>query len=185
MDSQLLIDIAREGNGTFGFIPDALIVGTNFVNSVANILSTYTQSTTLRLVPHGGATFNGDILGFEKSAYSQESWGRLINIGPMQFGAPREIVIPMKIPAGETPYLEAVITFQRDGKDQNVSITGSDRMSNEHSIFAYYRSMAITQALNHYNQTRNARVKARSKAFNSFSTELHTISCTAGSGKPL
>ena len=100
----------------------------------------------------------------------------------MQFGAPREIVIPMKIPPGEAPYLEAVITFQRGGKDQNVSITGADRMSNEHSIFAYYRSMAITQALNYYNATRRARMRANSKAFDAFSKELHTIACTAGFG---
>jgi len=78
-----LIDLAKEGNGTFGFIPDALIVGTNFVNSVANILSSYCLSTTLRLVPQAGCSFVGDILGFEKEAYTDESWGRLVNIGPM------------------------------------------------------------------------------------------------------
>jgi hypothetical protein len=62
----------------------------------------------------------------------------------MQFGAPREIVIPMKIPAGEAPYLEAVITFSREGRDHNVSITGSERLATESSILAWHRSMFIS-----------------------------------------
>jgi hypothetical protein len=65
-----LYDLAKEGNGTFGFIPDAMIIGTNFINSAANILSTYCQSTTLRLVPKAGAQFNGGILGFDADAWS-------------------------------------------------------------------------------------------------------------------
>lgn len=36
MSSNILLDIAKEGNGTFTFIPDAKIVGTSFVNAVAN-----------------------------------------------------------------------------------------------------------------------------------------------------
>lgn len=139
--------MAKEGNGTFGFIPDALIVGTNFVNSVANILSSYCHKTTLRLVLQPGCSFVGDILGFEKSAYHEESWGRMIDIGPLQFGSPREIVIPMKIPAGENPYLEAVITFPREGRSHNLSIIGADRVTNEKCIMAYYRSLGITKAL--------------------------------------
>ena len=93
------------------------------VNSVANILSTHTHKTTLRFVPQaqGTSSFNGDILGFDKDAYSDESWERLVNIGSLQFGAPHEIVIPMKVPAGESPYLEAVITFPMKSCKQKTS----------------------------------------------------------------
>lgn len=83
-------------------------------------------------------------MGFEKDAYNKEKWGRQINIGPMQFGAPREIVIPMKIPAGDSHYLEAVITFSREGRDHNVSVIGSERLATEHSLLAWHRSMFIT-----------------------------------------
>lgn len=142
-----MIDLAKEGNGTFGFIPDALIVGTNFVNSVANILSSYCHKTTLRLVLQPGCSFLGNILGFEKTAYLEESWGRMIDIGPLQFGSPREIVIPMMIPAGENPYLEAVISFPREGRSHHLSVIGAGRITNERAMLAYYRSMGITKAL--------------------------------------
>ena len=166
-----MIDLAKEGNGVFGFIPDALIVGTNFVNSVANILSTYCQSTTLRLVPQPGSSFNGSILGFDTDAFSDESWGRLLDIGPMQFGAPREIVIPMKIPAGQTPYLEAVITFKREGKNHNVSILGSDKITNENAMLAYYRSMAITETFTLYKRVKNL----SANQFNVFSSQFEKV----------
>jgi len=41
LDSKMLIDIAKEGNGTFHFIPCSVLVGTNFVNSMANILANF------------------------------------------------------------------------------------------------------------------------------------------------
>lgn len=101
LKSDLLLAIATEANGTFGFIPDGLIVGTNFVNSLANTLSTYSQACTLRLIPKGGATFAGPVMGGMQE--SSESWGRHINVGPLQFGQAREICIPMKVPAGTAP----------------------------------------------------------------------------------
>merc|ERR1719310_879459 len=59
LDSELLLDLAVEGNGTYAFIPDAKIVGTAFVNSVANASSTRTQNATLHLLPKGGSEFAG------------------------------------------------------------------------------------------------------------------------------
>jgi Mg-chelatase subunit ChlD len=50
LKSDLLLDLAQEGNGTYAFIPVAPNVGTVFVNSIANILSTYTSESSLRLV---------------------------------------------------------------------------------------------------------------------------------------
>lgn len=49
LDSDLLLGLSQQGGGTFAFIPDAVIVGTVFVNAVANALSTYTQHATLQL----------------------------------------------------------------------------------------------------------------------------------------
>jgi hypothetical protein len=81
LDSKLLLDLAVEGNGTYGFIPDPTLLGTNFVNSCANVMSTYTQQATLRLTPMGGATFAGPTLGHMSS--SDESWGRQVDLGPL------------------------------------------------------------------------------------------------------
>lgn len=64
LDSELLLELAVEGHGTYAFIPDAVIVGTVFVNSVANVLSTVTQNATLHLTAQGGAQLSGPVLGF-------------------------------------------------------------------------------------------------------------------------
>ena len=57
LDSKLLNEIAIEGNGIYSFIPDSGFVGTAFVNSLANILSTVTSDAQLciQLNPTSGA----------------------------------------------------------------------------------------------------------------------------------
>eukprot|EP00929_Paragymnodinium_shiwhaense_P109168 TRINITY_DN75519_c0_g1_i1.p1 TRINITY_DN75519_c0_g1~~TRINITY_DN75519_c0_g1_i1.p1 ORF type:complete len:1140 (-),score=192.16 TRINITY_DN75519_c0_g1_i1:483-3902(-) len=128
LDSELLLNLAAECGGTFAFIPDAVIVGTTFVDTVANALSTFTQNATLSLCPMGGAEFGGDVLGFTvamntdadtqnqntlSAAVTEESWGRAVSLGPLQLGQMREIVVPMKnFPENSaTPYLEAIISY--------------------------------------------------------------------------
>lgn len=51
LDSKLLNDIAIEGNGAYGFIPDSSFVGTIFINSLSNLLSTYSSKATLTVTP--------------------------------------------------------------------------------------------------------------------------------------
>eukprot|EP01105_Mastigella_eilhardi_P000807 TRINITY_DN10959_c0_g1_i5.p1 TRINITY_DN10959_c0_g1~~TRINITY_DN10959_c0_g1_i5.p1 ORF type:complete len:579 (+),score=128.12 TRINITY_DN10959_c0_g1_i5:24-1739(+) len=48
LDSKLLADLAAEGGGTFAFCPDAKVVGTCFVDAVANASSTLAQVRALR-----------------------------------------------------------------------------------------------------------------------------------------
>ncbi len=68
--------LAVAGHGTFAFIPDAKIVGTTFVNSVSNVLTTIFPTTKVSLTPINGSKFVGRSYG----AYSEqdESWGRVI-----------------------------------------------------------------------------------------------------------
>ena len=47
LDSVLLAQIAEWGKGLFGFIPDCSMVGTVFINFVANILSTASRGSTV------------------------------------------------------------------------------------------------------------------------------------------
>merc|ERR1719162_1092569 len=73
LDSELLLGLAIEGNGTYAFIPDAVIVGTVFVNSVANALSTMTQDATLHLTAKGGGAIAGPVCG--GLAETTAAWG--------------------------------------------------------------------------------------------------------------
>jgi hypothetical protein len=70
LDSALLAGIASWGKGLFGFIPDCSMVGTVFINFLANMLSTATMNATIK---YGSAT---------------------IQTGPIQFGQPLDFIVP-------------------------------------------------------------------------------------------
>lgn len=54
------------------------------------------------------------------------------------------MVIPMNIPGGTAPYLEAVLTFPRNGTEHSVSITSNVREANQESILAAFRSKSVS-----------------------------------------
>jgi hypothetical protein len=57
----------------------------------------------------------------------------------------------MKVPAGAAPYLEAVVSFNREGKTHSASVVGNGRTATTDSMLANFRSKAVTvgtQALN-------------------------------------
>merc|ERR1719473_100298 len=96
LDSALLLELAEEGGGTFAFIPDAVIVGTTFVNCAANILSTLTQDATLYLSPMNGAQLGGACEG--ECRVAPASWGQAVSLGPLRFGQSRDVVVPVILP---------------------------------------------------------------------------------------
>ena len=53
--SPLLRDLSNAGGNHYGFIPDSGMVGTAFVNSLANTLSTSVKDASLTLVAVNGA----------------------------------------------------------------------------------------------------------------------------------
>ena len=55
--SDLLLDVAAAGGGTFAFVPVAPVMGTVFVHAIANTLSMYTAAATMNLAAVGGARF--------------------------------------------------------------------------------------------------------------------------------
>eukprot|EP00485_Elphidium_margaritaceum_P017418 CAMPEP_0202728620 /NCGR_PEP_ID=MMETSP1385-20130828/185717_1 /ASSEMBLY_ACC=CAM_ASM_000861 /TAXON_ID=933848 /ORGANISM="Elphidium margaritaceum" /LENGTH=1142 /DNA_ID=CAMNT_0049394871 /DNA_START=52 /DNA_END=3481 /DNA_ORIENTATION=+ len=99
LDSELLHSLAVHGNGTFSFIPDARIVGTTFVNSVANVLTTISANSKLHLTAMNGARFVDRVYGAHEA--NEESWGRLVQIGPVLAGNTRYVCCPMMIPPSQ------------------------------------------------------------------------------------
>ena len=49
IDSKLLRDISDYGNGVYGFIPDASMVGTCFINYASSVLSTYMSNAIIEI----------------------------------------------------------------------------------------------------------------------------------------
>lgn len=82
LDSKLLTEIAREGNGRYSFIPDSSLVGTIFVHAMANIRTTYRSSCVMSVETDGEITGIGP--------HTKTSWGYQIPIGPFMYGQTRD-----------------------------------------------------------------------------------------------
>jgi hypothetical protein len=78
LDSKLLADIAKWGNGLFGFIPDCSMVGTVFINTLANILAT--------AVPAGQ---------YPITYSTSDSAEYILESGPIMLGQARDIIIQL------------------------------------------------------------------------------------------
>jgi hypothetical protein len=152
LDSQVLLDFAVDADGTFAFIPDGLIVGTTFVNSIANVLATRVQNAKLHLMPVGGAQLVGPVEGNYK--LTNQSWGPVVFLGPLQSGQSRDIVVPMQIPAGSAPYLEVVLEYlDSNGTLVKRTHLGSDRAYSHHAVVASMRCKTVDAAFEAMNQT--------------------------------
>jgi Mg-chelatase subunit ChlD len=79
LDSDLLAQIASWGKGIFGFIPDCTMVGTVFINILANTLATAVPAGKYRLV------YRLD---------DNPAVDYYVNVGPIILGQARDIVIP-------------------------------------------------------------------------------------------
>lgn len=145
LDSKLLLDLAVEGAGTFAFIPDGAIVGTCFVNSLANSLSTQTHKATLHISAQGGAEITGPAVGVGENMVTDASWGHVVSLGPLQYGQRRDVVVLMRVPGGTTPYLEAVVVYpKKHGEgDVRASAQASLRTATPKAILAMARSKVV------------------------------------------
>jgi hypothetical protein len=79
LDSRILSDLAKEGNGSFGFIPDYSMVATVFINWVATYLSTSSLNNKINIKYVDGST-------------------SVINIGSIQFGQSRDKILKIDKP---------------------------------------------------------------------------------------
>ena len=89
---------------------------------MCNALSLLAQNATLSLVLKDGAQFNGAVLGAVPT--SEESWGRRLELGPLQHGQSRDVVVPILVPAASATYLQAVLQFTELGGDAPSRVHG-------------------------------------------------------------
>jgi hypothetical protein len=98
LQSGLLHDMAIEGSGTYNFIPDSGFVGTIFVNSLANQLSSYgtLANLSLQLVNEDAASLEMDSFAVNGS-HVATSWGVSFDVGNLMFGQQRDFVIQARL----------------------------------------------------------------------------------------
>eukprot|EP00800_Vazella_pourtalesii_P003159 TRINITY_DN1319_c1_g4_i1.p1 TRINITY_DN1319_c1_g4~~TRINITY_DN1319_c1_g4_i1.p1 ORF type:complete len:684 (+),score=88.35 TRINITY_DN1319_c1_g4_i1:50-2053(+) len=116
LDSQLLHDIAMEGQGMYTFIPDSSFVGTSFVNAVSNALSTISRNVELSIETLNGTTIITDGEKGEQIGGGHlcniTTWGAQVSMGALLFGQERNIVFRVHIPNEVTDnVLTVTVTF--------------------------------------------------------------------------
>lgn len=139
LDSALLAELAREGGGTYNFIPDAGFVGTAFVNTLASQLAAYGTNGFLRLelVPETTKrTFS--ILGEDADGGGESSHtaSATIPVANLSFGQSRDIVVRVCrsssniFDGGKTPLLiTAVFDYVAFESSQSPAATNTQTIS--------------------------------------------------------
>lgn len=103
LKSKMLNELAEIGSGSYAFIPDSGFVGTVFVNAISNLLATMAQSAVLCLEPLGDARFTVEpVLGGHLATVSADKKLE-VNVGTLQFGQNKDIVVRMHFGENASP----------------------------------------------------------------------------------
>jgi len=123
LDSELLQELAVEGDGMYAFIPDSGAVGTCFVNALSNLLVTMGTNASLAIEPIGGATIIPD--GIPGGLPRHEaSWGVELKIGALQYGQAKHCLVKVQLPAdftSGTPFLQLTLNYETRHSPEKVT----------------------------------------------------------------
>ena len=103
----LMRDIAFEGGGMYSFIPDSGFVGTAFINSLANTLSTFTNDARLEIVGQNGTLFH-DVKWSNPYKFECTPYKYTTTIGSLQVEQSKDIVVLVEHPSTVTSNLVKV-----------------------------------------------------------------------------
>ena len=123
LDSALLRDLALEGDGSYSFIPDSGMVGTIFVHTLANLLSTAARNAQLTLQADDDDATPAAVLQPVLGAHrvTATSYGQVVTLGSIAYGQPRHVVVPVQLPAGRSAAgLRAVLRYTPIGSSTPV-----------------------------------------------------------------
>ena len=149
LDSKLLTDIATEGNGIYGYIPDSSFVGTIFVNFVSNVLASFTSRTTINIKALNGTKIT-NVYG--QKVYEKD--GNLVfDIGSVQYGQKRDIILEVESTT-ESEILDVQVHY--NNKTTSTKISNVDSGIDHELMVQYYRqrfSTLINTCMNKFNLT--------------------------------
>jgi hypothetical protein len=161
LDSQLLEDLAVEGCGYYSFIPDSSFVGTVFVNSISDLLSTAATQVSLSIEPSDDSKITS-LVGSPHADFA--TWGARIQAGSVKFGQTRDFIVELSdIQQGE--YLCGTLKYIDPFTRQTVEVTaeGTARNVDKNALYAQlYRLKFVTavrKALQDMNQDHAAAAK--------------------------
>ncbi|KAI6661511.1 Von willebrand factor type A domain protein [Oopsacas minuta] len=134
LDSQLLHDLAVEGNGMYAFIPDSSFVGTTFVNAMSNSLSTIARNIELSIETGKGTTIvtdeNGEEIGGGHPC-TPTTWGAKVSLGPLLFGQERNVLFHVRVPEEVTENMLNVTIEYTDYNGKSNKLNAELKLSQE------------------------------------------------------
>ncbi|CAM9747123.1 unnamed protein product [Chrysoparadoxa australica] len=170
LDSQLLHDLAEEGAGTYSFIPDSGFVGTAFVNSTANLLSTIATHASLSLSieasPLQTLTLNEAVTSGKMTL---TSWGGVFELGALLAGQSRSMLA--KVTSSTSG---AVLGIGEIKAAVSGTLTLIDRQGNRQTITGEWDTDATSVDIEHARLTCATAIGEATRLFSS---------CRPGEGK--
>ncbi|EXJ56425.1 hypothetical protein A1O7_06768 [Cladophialophora yegresii CBS 114405] len=139
--SDLMQSIAEVGKGSYAFIPDAGMIGTAFVHSVANLYTTAGISASLEIQLSGDITLEstGGML-LERGEH-----GYLVELGNIQFGQSRDLVFLCRPSTQEDIEITAMLNYRvAEGfaRDFQARALFSDRTGLPQNLIVYHMHRA-------------------------------------------
>lgn len=99
LDSVLLHELASEVGGLYSFIPDASLVGTVFISTLANLFTTFSTCSVLSIELGEGVVLADDqpcnLVGWRSTP---TSWGIEVSMGALQYEQSKSLVLKATIP---------------------------------------------------------------------------------------
>jgi hypothetical protein len=106
--SELMQSIAEVGRGSYSFIPDAGMIGTAFVHSIANLYSTLGTMATIDIEVSDGHTLTATA----GLALTSTEHGQTMALGNVQYGQSRDLVFLCPEHMPETARITASLTYK-------------------------------------------------------------------------
>lgn len=132
LDSQLLNDLSSLGNGSFSFIPDGSFVGTVFVNTLANVLTTIATNIKITIE-------NSSIQDF-----TIEDKDTIIDFGSLNLEQERSLVFPF-YSKSLTLKIEYYSPFHKGKQTERMNINLEE--GNPDEIYPQYFRMRASKLL--------------------------------------
>jgi hypothetical protein len=129
LDTKLLVDIAKVGNGSFSFIPDAGLVGTVIIHTIANISTVCGSNLKLKLTSDSGATIK-KIYGYGNESDTNNDNSYTLCLDTIHYGQSKEII--------------ALIETSKDDKDGKLLDVSIEYKSYANKIVKLYSVDIVT-----------------------------------------
>ena len=171
LNSRQLVAIAQEFESMNGYIPDCTNIGTTFVNSIANMLTTAAIDVKLDLGPKVNALKKEHFIGEFHQLWDSGKERAEIEIGSVRYGQPIEILIqidPTKADIDPSTIDDMTLRYETHGDKfatmMSSKVTSVEPKEHLSTLFRFKAMDLMTRMERNYRDSWDA-LKAELEAF--------------------